>query len=105
MAYKVGKGKPPKRTQFKKGQSGNPSGARKHDQNLKTIKRLLRSDVVDKLLPLFHGTINDLNGVFKNKESSTLELAFASVLMKSIKKGDLVYFQMGQLYLFFLYLL
>ncbi len=27
--YKVGRGKPPKETQFKKGQSGNPSGRRK----------------------------------------------------------------------------
>lgn len=28
--YKVGKGKPPKASQFKPGQSGNPAGARSH---------------------------------------------------------------------------
>jgi len=88
MNYKIGKGKPPKSTQFKKGLSGNPSGAKKHNQDIKKIKHLLRSDVVYKLIPLFHGTISDLNDILRNKESSILELAFASVLLRSIKKGD-----------------
>lgn len=34
--YDVGYGKPPKHTQFKKGQSGNPKGRRKGSRNLKT---------------------------------------------------------------------
>lgn len=34
--YEVGYGKPPKRTQFKKGQSGNPKGRRKGARGLKT---------------------------------------------------------------------
>jgi hypothetical protein len=35
--YKVGYRRPPKYTQFKKGQSGNPKGRRPNSQNLKTI--------------------------------------------------------------------
>lgn len=34
--YKVGYGKPPKATRFKKGVSGNPSGRRKGSRNLAT---------------------------------------------------------------------
>jgi hypothetical protein len=35
-AYRIGKGKPPKRTRFKKGVSGNPSGRPKGSKNLAT---------------------------------------------------------------------
>ena len=35
--YEVGYGKPPKKTQFKKGQSGCPTGRPKKVKNLKTI--------------------------------------------------------------------
>ena len=34
--YEIGYGKPPKRTQFKKGQSGNPKGRAKGRKNFKT---------------------------------------------------------------------
>lgn len=34
--YQVGYGKPPKATQFKKGQSGNPKGRKKGSKNLKS---------------------------------------------------------------------
>jgi Family of unknown function (DUF5681) len=35
--YEVGYGKPPRYTQFKKGQSGNPQGRRKGSKNLTTL--------------------------------------------------------------------
>jgi hypothetical protein len=37
--YQIGKGKPPKHTRYRPGQSGNPSGRRKGSQNLKTALR------------------------------------------------------------------
>lgn len=47
----VGKGRPPTRTQFKSGSSGNPRGRRKGRKNLKTIVKqvaLEEHDVVEK---------------------------------------------------------
>ncbi|MEO0550461.1 MAG: DUF5681 domain-containing protein [Pseudomonadota bacterium] len=35
--YEVGYGKPPKQTQFQKGQSGNPKGRPKRSQNMSTL--------------------------------------------------------------------
>ncbi len=35
--YEVGRGKPPKRTQFKPGQSGNPSGRRKKPKGINEL--------------------------------------------------------------------
>jgi len=39
IKYKVGYGKPPKKTRWKKGQSGNPSGRPKGVKNLETVIR------------------------------------------------------------------
>jgi hypothetical protein len=35
--YRVGRGKPPLATQFKKGRSGNPAGRKKGSQNISTV--------------------------------------------------------------------
>ena len=44
--YEVGKNKPPKHGQFKKGQSGNPGGKKKFSLNLKTIfEAVLSSEI------------------------------------------------------------
>jgi hypothetical protein len=44
--YEVGYGRPPTRTQFQPGQSGNPAGRRKGVRNLKTdVKRTLATPV------------------------------------------------------------
>lgn len=44
--YEVGRGKPPKKTQFKKGQSGNPRGRRKGSKNFKsTLQTELKRQV------------------------------------------------------------
>ena len=43
---KVGRGRPPKYTQFKKGVSGNPGGRKKQSRNLKTIMmEVLESEI------------------------------------------------------------
>lgn len=45
--YKIGYGKPPKRTRFKRGKSGNPKGRPKGSRNLKTdLEEELKRQVV-----------------------------------------------------------
>ena len=45
--YEVGKAKPHKHTQWKKGQSGNPSGKKKKEETLRDkLKSLLKEEVV-----------------------------------------------------------
>lgn len=44
--YNVGYGRPPKATQFKKGQSGNPRGRKKSDENLVMVFKRLASRLV-----------------------------------------------------------
>nr|WP_087575756.1 DUF5681 domain-containing protein [Sphingomonas sp. CDS-1] len=44
--YEVGYKKPPKRTQFKKGQSGNPKGRPKGAKSLQTIARRLLTEKI-----------------------------------------------------------
>jgi hypothetical protein len=43
--YRVGKGRPPKDTQYKKGQSGNPSGRRKLPDVAEAAARILEQKI------------------------------------------------------------
>ena len=45
-AYEVGYGKPPRKNQFRKGQSGNPRGRPKGAKSLKTIARRLLTEKI-----------------------------------------------------------
>jgi hypothetical protein len=73
----AGFGKPPKRTQFRKGVSGNPKGRPKGSRNLATVlARALREKVV----------VNE-NG--RRRTMSKLDAAVAQLVNKSAS-GDLV---------------
>ena len=43
--YKVGKGRPPQHTQYKKGQSGNPSGLKKLPDVAQAVARVLEQKI------------------------------------------------------------
>src|SRR4051794_12705145 len=44
--YEVGRGKPPRHSRFKKGESGNPGGRKKGTSNLKTLAKMLAEEEV-----------------------------------------------------------
>ena len=53
--FEVGYGKPPKGTQFKKGQSGNPSGRPKKDKVFKAVSRMIREHLLEEIKGSMNG--------------------------------------------------
>jgi Family of unknown function (DUF5681) len=45
--YEIGRGKPPKQSQFRKGQSGNPGGRKKGSRNLKQIVQAIAESEIE----------------------------------------------------------
>ena len=76
-SYTVGYGRPPRRTQFKKGHSGNPKGRPRHSKNVATLAR-------DALFAKV-----ELNENGRRRRVSKLEVGFKQ-LANRIAKGDLV---------------
>jgi hypothetical protein len=76
-SYEVGYGKPPRRNQFKKGQSGNPKGRPRHSKNVATLAR-------EALYAKVEVTENG-----RRRRVSKLEVGFKQ-LANRIAKGDLV---------------
>ena len=74
--YFVGYGKPPTRTRFKKGQSGNPAGRRKGTLNLATV---LLATLNERVIVNEHG---------RRKRISKLE-ALVKQLVNKAASGDL----------------
>jgi len=74
--YKVGKGKPPKHTQWKKGQSGNPSGKKKKEETLQDkLMNILKEEVV----------LNQNGTPVAMRQDNAMLLA---LVRKAINKGD-----------------
>ena len=73
--YMVGRGRPPLHSQFKPGQSGNPSGRRKGSRNLKTELK----EIMSKMITIREG-----------ETQRKLSLPAANVFVHGVKgaKGD-----------------
>jgi hypothetical protein len=80
--YKVGYGRPPLNTRFKKGESGNPKGRRKGRKNLKTlvVEELFRpvsvreADGRTRRIPLIQAALRNL-GTRSVKETRAATIA------------------------------
>jgi hypothetical protein len=89
MSYTVGKYRPPKRTRWKPGQSGNPQGARRHDQGLKRSKRLLNPEVQQIISDVLMGTVGELTEVLNDFETPVLKLMVARIVERAILTANM----------------
>lgn len=75
--------------QFKKGQSGNPNGRpRKLVTLLKDIG-YTKPDIETTIQNMMSMTIDELKGVWEDKNATVLEKTIAGAIRKSIEKGSL----------------
>ena len=76
---KVGYGNPPKHTQFKKGQSGNPKGRPKQVQAHMPVSRIIRHSLSEEVQGLVNGKTRKMT-----KLAAIIEVQSAKAL-----KGDI----------------
>ncbi|MGK5087860.1 DUF5681 domain-containing protein [Bdellovibrionota bacterium FG-2] len=89
MSYEVGRGKPPKHTQFRPGQSGNVEGARRHNQELKAVKRLVSTEVQELATLLLRGNMAEVKAALGDNEASALKVMLASIIDRGFRRGDM----------------
>jgi hypothetical protein len=88
MGYTVGKGRPPKHSQFRPGRSGNPDGGRRHNPALKIIKRLTAPEIQEVGSLIVKGSMADLKKAAADPGASVYKVMLISLVMRVIKKGD-----------------
>lgn len=81
---------PPEKTRWKKGQSGNPEGARKHHPALKALKNLTLDTYRDVIEAVCSGNISLLATMAKGDDPkmSALQVGVARAFYAAIQKGD-----------------
>ena len=87
-----GYGNPPKEHQWKKGQSGNPSGPGKHVIARKVLKKYTQDAIVQAFNKLLYSTTPELAKIIKDADSPIIEVIVAQALLKDMRRSrmDLV---------------
>lgn len=73
---------------FKKGQSGNPAGAAAHNPEIKKLKALTESELVEVGTLVVKGDVDNLRAIVKDPKSTAISAMMASVAIRAIAKGD-----------------
>lgn len=77
-----------KKHQFKKGQSGNPSGAKKLPPELKKAATMTKVETLQRLVSFLQMDIYGLEEVLKDKSRSVMDHWIARICLVGIKEGD-----------------
>jgi hypothetical protein len=79
---------PPKEYQFKPGKSGNPGGKPVETEEQKRLRRLTKAELAECASWLVKGNIDQIRAIVKDPKASILQVWVASLVIKSIEKGD-----------------
>lgn len=82
------KNQPPKHSQFKKGKSGNPEGARKHNPALKALKKITIESYREIIELVLTSDVRAIKAIAEDPKSTGLQVGIAVAFMKAIKNGD-----------------
>lgn len=83
-------GKHLKKHQFKKGQSGNPEGARKHNPITKALKNLTVESYREIIEAVCTGNLAQLKVIIEDEKTSALQVGIAKAFVNAIQKGDYI---------------
>lgn len=77
-----------KKTQFKPGQSGNPSGRTKLPEEIKQAQKLSKVSMYAALNKFLHWPLEDLEKFCADKSNPVMEMIIAKILVGAHKNGD-----------------
>jgi hypothetical protein len=88
VAYKVGKGKPPKHSQFKPGNNANPIGAKAHNPAVRALKQITIESYREIIELVMTKNIKTLKEVINHPDTSAVQVGVAKAFLKAIRNGD-----------------
>lgn len=74
--------------QFKKGQSGNPEGARKHDPLTKALRKYTIAAYRDIVQLVMTSNVVELENLSKSKTEHGIKVGIAASFLRAIKSGE-----------------
>lgn len=84
----MGNPNPPKHTQFKKGQSGNPEGGRKLPAELRAIAAITSEENQRTVAKYLRMDRDQLSVVMKNPKTPNFDMWICSIIATGMKSGD-----------------
>lgn len=79
---------PPKHTQFKKGQSGNPQGGRIQNPALRALKKLTVETYREIIELVLISDVATIQAIAKDPSTPAVKVGICVAFLKAIKNGD-----------------